>query len=353
MTKYVSEKIQVLSAIAIVIVVYIHSGFHDYELVGMEQNLMIQEMISGMIGRCAVPLFYIISGYLFFLSANSLESVFDKMKKRINTLFIPFVASSVFFIAIFVIVDFVPGTEKFMNSNLSQLFKKDFLSILRNIFYKVDGGVSPLAGQLWFLRDLMIMVVFAPIWYYLYKYLTWKWIPIVFVLNYLDIPFFPIYPLFWFSLGGALKYFKIPQFAITKNRQLGVALTTVFLVLCFFQLFTLDHAEQWLYFKIPIILLGVMAIWFLYDVFAWPDFSLKQHNYLETLCSFTFFIYLFHQPTINIVRKLVVFVIGKTSFGYLISYLTSPIIFIVLAIPVGMFLKKYFAKAYGIAVGGR
>ena len=43
MTKYISEKIKVLSAIAIVIVVYIHSGFHDDELVGMEQNLMIQE----------------------------------------------------------------------------------------------------------------------------------------------------------------------------------------------------------------------------------------------------------------------------------------------------------------------
>ncbi len=69
MTKYLSQKIKILSFISIILVLYIHSGFHDYpnEIQGMAFNFRLQEFISGMIGRCAVPLFYAISGYLFFI----------------------------------------------------------------------------------------------------------------------------------------------------------------------------------------------------------------------------------------------------------------------------------------------
>jgi hypothetical protein len=53
------------------------------------------------------------------------------------------------------------------------------------------------------------------------------------------------------------------------------------------------------------------------------------------------------------VRKLIVFVLGKNETGYLVSYLVSPLIFIILAIIVGLGLKKYIPKLYEIAVGGR
>lgn len=68
MTKFLSDKIKVLSFISIILVLYIHSGFHNYpnEIQGMVFNSNLQNFISGMIGRCAVPLFYAISGYLFF-----------------------------------------------------------------------------------------------------------------------------------------------------------------------------------------------------------------------------------------------------------------------------------------------
>lgn len=65
MTQYLSDKFKVLSLISIILVLYIHSGFHDYpnEIQGMVFNANLQSFISGMIGRCAVPLFYAISGY--------------------------------------------------------------------------------------------------------------------------------------------------------------------------------------------------------------------------------------------------------------------------------------------------
>lgn len=65
MTQYLSDKLRVLSFVSILLVLYIHSSFHEDEINGMEINIMTQDFISGMVGRCAVPLFYIISGWLF------------------------------------------------------------------------------------------------------------------------------------------------------------------------------------------------------------------------------------------------------------------------------------------------
>lgn len=65
MTQYLSDKLRVLSLVSIILVLYIHSGFHADEIEGMMWNDNVQTFVSGMMGRCAVPLFYVISGYLF------------------------------------------------------------------------------------------------------------------------------------------------------------------------------------------------------------------------------------------------------------------------------------------------
>ena len=88
MTQYLSDKFKVLSLISIILVLYIHSGFHDYpnEIQGMIFNANLQNFISGMIGRCAVPLFYAISGYLFFtgLYGGRNANVVQNKEKRKN-----------------------------------------------------------------------------------------------------------------------------------------------------------------------------------------------------------------------------------------------------------------------------
>ena len=83
------------------------------------------------------------------------------------------------------------------------------------------------------------------------------------------------------------------------------------------------------------------------------NFNLSQDQWLATACQSTFFIYLFHEPTLNIVRKLIVVIIGKNAIGYLVSYLLSPWIFIIVSIPVAAFLKRHFVSIYKVCVGYR
>lgn len=94
----------------------------------------------------------------------------------------------------------------------------------------------------------------------------------------------------------------------------------IFLLLSIVQLF-MPGMIDWELVKIPIIILGLISVWGIYDMVLGKDFKPNEHRWLATAYQFTFFIYLFHEPTLNIVRKLIVVILGKNKYGYLISYL--------------------------------
>ena len=209
MTQYLSDKLRILSLISIIIVLYIHSGFHADEIEVMVMNDRVQEFVSGMMGRCAVPLFYVISGYLFFLKVpEGMKSIYGKMRKRVGTLVMPYIIGCLFFICFGVLMAVLPGVSKYMNSSVMPLFSKPVGEIFRSIFYDAGNG-TPCAFQLWFLRDLILIVATSPLWYICLRYLKWGFVAVVFVLTYFDVPHVPFLSLFWFALGGQVTKVKI------------------------------------------------------------------------------------------------------------------------------------------------
>jgi surface polysaccharide O-acyltransferase-like enzyme len=348
MTQYLSEKLKLLSALAIILVLYIHSGFHDDEIQGMALNDYTQELISTFIGRCAVPLFYTISGYLFFLKVpQGMRSIREKMHKRVHTLLIPYVITALFYVAFQFLINSIPATSKFVNSSILPVLQQSWPRVLAAVFYDSGNGV-PLAFHLWFVRDLLLLVLLSPLLYVLLRYLGWWWVLLAFVPAYVGSAYFPAVAMFWFSLGGALTRHSIT----TQHPRLGLGLLALFLALCFLQLFTPELAF-WAHLRIPLILLGIAALWLAYDALVPATFSLPRHPWLNAVGNFTFFVYLFHEPTLNVVRKLLVLVIGKNSLGYLVSYLASPWLFIAGATLAGIFFKQLAPRLYGIVVGGR
>lgn len=207
-SSYSSDKIQLLSLISIILVLYIHSGFHADEIKGMVMNDRVQEFVSGMIGRCAVPLFYMISGYLFFLKVpEGMISIYGKMRKRVRTLVVPYIIGCLFFVVFGVLMAILPGVSKYMNSSMLPLFSKSIGEIICSVFYDAGNG-SPCAFQLWFLRDLILIVITSPLWYLCLRHFKWVFVAVVFGLTYLDMPHVPFYSLFWFVLGGQLTKVK-------------------------------------------------------------------------------------------------------------------------------------------------
>lgn len=353
MTQYLSDKLRVLSLISIIFVLYIHSRFQPNEIMGMAYYDKIQLFTSEMIGRCAVPLFYLISGYLFFMKVpDGVKSIGRKIRKRIKSLLIPYFIGCVFFVIFYSFVALLPWTSNLINSSSSimPLFQKPYSIILISIFY--DGGTGyPCAFQLWFLRDLILIVATSPLWYLCLKHLKWGFVAVVFVLTYFDVPHVPFYSLFWFVLGGQLTKVKI-EMGGNGRTKVAIFGLCLFLMISIIQLFFPDIID-WSLLRIPIILLGIIGAWGLYDVVFGKDFSLSRHQWFATACQFTFFIYLFHEPTLNIVRKLIVVVLGKNEFGYMASYLISPWIFTVCAVFAGLLFRKYLPRVYDVCTGGR
>lgn len=320
---------------------------------GMAYYDKIQLFTSEMIGRCAVPLFYLISGYLFFMKVpDGVKSIGRKIRKRIKSLLIPYFIGCVFFVIFYSFIALLPWTSNLINSSSSimPLFQKPYSIILISIFY--DGGTGyPCAFQLWFLRDLILIVATSPLWYLCLKHLKWGFVAVVFVLTYFDVPHVPFYSLFWFVLGGQLTKVKI-EMGGNGRTKVAIFGLFLFLIISIIQLFFPDIIN-WSLLRIPIILLGIIGAWGLYDVVFGKDFSLSRHQWFATACQFTFFIYLFHEPTLNIVRKLIVIVLGKNELGYLTSYLISPWIFTVCAVFVGLLFRKYLPRVYDVCTGGR
>lgn len=349
MNTYLSQKIKILSLVLIILVLYIHSGFHDYphEILGMPYNHLLQDILSGQIGRCAVPLFYMISGYLFFLhTEQGVSVVFEKMKKRVYTLLIPYIIGCLFFPLFYLGMELIPATARFVNSDsFLGLFQQPFTDILSSLFYKVHGGASPCAFHLWFLRDLILLVAVSPLLYYMRKVMR-KEIGVLclFILSYFQFSqYLPIVPAFWFMAGDAFLA-RLDKCKLVWTMPLFILFS--FVELCW--------NPMWLNnMGIPVILLGVITIWKLYDLCVSPGFDLKQHKLLLTMCSFTFFIYLFHEPTLNVVRKLLVVLCGDSPWGFAASYLLSPWVFAGVAVMVGMGMKRWMPKVYGGLVGGR
>ena len=79
-----------------VLVVYIHTmdwNLHNSGPFAWKLYDNIRILISGIIGHAAVPTFFIISGYLFFLSKDTFdfETYLSKLKRRFTTLFVPYI----------------------------------------------------------------------------------------------------------------------------------------------------------------------------------------------------------------------------------------------------------------------
>ena len=133
---------------------------HSYNLPeNFEKNYIyyIENFITNGITRSAVPFFFILSGYLFFYNFEfSLKKYFIKLKKRIKSILAPFLLWSLFYLMLVLLLNLI--NIKIVNYSIISIY--DF------IYYLI---LKPIPFQLWFLRDLFIIVVLSPLIYWILK----------------------------------------------------------------------------------------------------------------------------------------------------------------------------------------
>ena len=335
MTPYLSEKIRNLSFFSMLLVVLLHG-----QLISISTGyaLWIQRLVSGELTRIAVPLFFAISGYLFFQNFSSpIKEFFEnKIKKRVHTVLLPYLLWSIWgFILLSLIQWILPGYGMSIVGHKPN-------EVLYIIFLNPVGTY-----QLWFLKDLFILILFTPIIYWGIKYLRFFLILLLcfFWINGIQY-FIQIESIFFFVLGGyiALEYKSI-LYKKYSQKIIAILKFCIWLIFCGF----LVEYNLGYYSHCIGILLGIWSLWCMYDVLY---SYIRRINNLKKLAGYSFFIYVAHEPLLTVIKKLLL-CIGGSPIMILIIYFMAPLITICVCVVIGCLLKDRFPKFYAFISGGR
>lgn len=356
MNKYLSIKLKAISFFATFMVTYIHSSnvlvrFPSEYLVSEKgYSYFIQEFISQGLTRVAVPLFFAISGYLFFLNIKGEpHEFFLKIKKRAKTLVIPYLFWSLLSLLIFFILQSLPFSEKFFTSKLVRDLSAN--ELLSSVF------LNPLSYPLWFIRDLIMLALVSPLIYLAVRYL--KYLSILLLLPAWIFGFnFVIFfeeALFFFVCGSFLsirKVEKLIQTRFTKNPWIYFCLWLLIILAKTILVFTDLNNPILLNILLKLsILTGVFSLWIMYD-YLFKATELADFKYFG-IFSFSFFLYASHEPLLTIIKKVFFFTLETSEFTSLVIYLTAPLITIAICISIAYRLKKTRPGFYEIITGGR
>ena len=313
----------------------------------------------------AVPVFYVISGYLLFNKSGdnySLDIYYHQVKKRIGSLVIPYLLwNLIVYLLLYVLAPFVKVTMGTAEPSLMQDSYHKFWAIF-NI-----TGVPP-DGPLYFIRNLFILVLFSPAIYFLLKQFK-----IVFVFSiavlwlFVDIPTDnPLYSylkaLPFFTVGAFVGIKKPPLKWLYKNSKLIIS-SFVFCIIIdsLFALGIIDNGIIQTFNNVGYYneinqfsfrlsnYIGVLAAFCLAEII-----SFRKRRY-ESLNSSVFFIYSFHVVVIAIcmlVGGFFVFPIDSVT-TYLLVYLFITATCIIVSIILYYLCNRFIPRISLILSGNR
>lgn len=345
-----SATIDAMRFLLIVLVLFIHMLPPELqpvttELTAKNVYVFVTEMISHNLGAMAVPAFFVLSGYFFFLPLDgslSFSWLGERWKKRTRTLLIPYLFWNLFMIlaicvknGVFTLVGFGVGDE------FDMVRRMDVINWL---------WTGPADYPLWYLRDLICMTVVAPVFYLLCKYLR-ALAPILliaFYLSGLSIPVtgFGSTAITFFGIGAFLGFNKLNIVGLcSKVKWPSIISAIVLLVIATINNAAPVHAVL----ERVFVLVAIVACINFVDSFK-DDTVLK----LSSLSAAVFFVYAAHEVYIlGWCNGAFMRVFGTTVCSCSIRYFVEP--FVVLLLCLGLFwlLKKIMPRTLGFACGGR
>lgn len=296
----------------------------------------------------ANPLFFILSGFFFFNPKKTftLDEYLSKIKKRVKTLFIPFIIVSILSFIIALTLNYF-HIYKFGHINID-LRGLSCIDLFKSCF------IYPrLSYQLWFIINLMVLCLFSPFIFFLIKHIGKLYVAMLisFWLFLSPLSEYNMLSLAFFSLGAYLSINKI-KIPLYKNEKQTLLIVSLFLwiVLSYIAVVWVRNDFILYFIRNISIIAGLISMWSLYDYLF---IRIKKYT-LSSISEFSFFIYLFHEPLLTFLRIGILYIIKTiTPLNSFIIYLLLPIITISICIITATILKKYNPKAYNILTGDR
>lgn len=380
-SKLQSITIDLLRVLLIIMVVYNHMSPKTTNLIDAKYDLLsglgiynvVKILFSHIIPSIAVPTFFFISGFLFFLNFQewSWNGYKKKIGSRIKTLLIPYILWNLIPFLLIVgkslICDISNGnptteTLAFFSNNIWRIFY---------VFHEWEGSYTdwlgnqlsssaPLNVPLWFIRDLFVISLLTPIIYIAIRRLKIWLIPILFLAYiskiWTQIPGLDIESVFFFTVGSffALNKLNIVDFT-NKYKYFILPISAILLVAC--TIYDGNKTEIG-YNIIPFYVCTSILSAFYLASSAISRYNIKPNKLIVSAC---FFIYAVHVMPLPYIECLLTFVKktiheiipGKSLAENYFCYFATPIITAAISIAIFAVLRKISPKATKFICGNR
>lgn len=298
------------------------------------------------LGETGVPCFFLISGYLFFLSK---KSYLGKVHSRFHTLFIPYILWNLLILLLYLFAYILGYPQEINGKTIVDYSFFDYLRLFWDRGSYDSGNFVPLLCPLWYIRNLMIMSIISPLLYYIIKYIRVVFLIIVAVW-WMTTPHNAFIPqtILFFSLGAYFAILDINPLEVADKKRWGG--------LTLFAAFAIGDILSHVYIGTPVNL----QIHRLSLIFNIPALLLLgdwcvRHGYTNKwLPNAAFIVFCVHYPIVVALRKFCIAQYSSASdIVHILLYFSCVIISTVLSLSIYQILNKYFPKVKNILSGNR
>ena len=353
------------------LIVLLHSQLQDtaYKPVAASSGFAygLKILLSEGVCRIAVPAFFLISGYLFFVNLEKWDKEvwLGKMKRRFHTLLLPYIIWNLVGIAYLCVSPYVGANVENPESLLSVFQDRGWLRLfwdsnrvmeqwnpptINVLGYAMHNGM-PANTPLWFIRDLIVINLFSPLIYMFVKNTKQYglcFLGLLFLLNiWVPVEGFSIIGFFFYSLGAYYAIFSKGMAELFKKFSPLAYVLAVALLLGLLVTFGRHWSAQYIlrFFQI----VGVISTFNLATIFAKDGVSL-----VSRLADSSFFIYASHIFLLTAIAFILSKIIPGTGQLLLaIKYLLAPALTIVICVTLFQIMKRVCPQFLSIICGNR
>jgi surface polysaccharide O-acyltransferase-like enzyme len=351
-----SIRLRLLNFPLIIGVVYIHAYSTTIDLAGVSLGPLhpnyptdfVRILVSQGVARIAVPLFFLMSGYFFFLGFSwSWRGYGQKLAARVKTLLLPYMFWTIVVVAVHFLGLSIPATKAYFDGDLVLLTPLSAFDLGNTIF---GFTRAPEAYHFWFIRDLMLLMLCSPLITLLVRYAAWPFLGVVFWL-WISAGW-PIYTpdavgVFFFSLGAYLAMKGKNLFMFDRY---GAWFVFIYIPILVADVIWNDSPYNNYLHRCGIVI-GLVAVLFI-SKFVIADDRLK--NILLRLGGSSFFVYAAHEPLLGIARTLAFqFLPLDLTYTMLLIYLFVPLTVVAVLLAIHAVLRALIPRALSVVTGGR
>ena len=378
--KLLSQTISYLRFPLTVGVVFIHFNLSEkglqlgeatYGINHPDWYFCLMQFFSNVLPRIAVPLFFFISGFLFFSNTEFGRDAYKrKLYTRARTLLVPYLLWNAITLLqksarVFPGISSLAGPAKGVEFHFSlvRLFNTFFnydkyngilVTPVEDAIAEVGNASYPIDVPMWYLRDLMVVILLAPVIYWAIKNMGKWFVVAVGIVKYCIMPVimpeggYPaqfVTALFFISWGA---YFSISRQSFVETMRKFKYIPLAYLPIAIIDALT-KRTDYNFYFHNLGILLGLVSAIII------ASYLVEKKRVNLTLANASFFIYAFHMLLLRPVGRMIIMVfhLPDSTSAMLMLYVVTPIITIILCLITYKLLKKYIPSVCNLLTGGR